>query len=68
MGQGFKNGRVMEGEVNKTDKGLWIEGALFQEDEIERIEKTKPAQDKTKPWYSGFLGSLGIAAADGSNP
>lgn len=64
----LKNGRVMEGEVNKTDKGLWIEGVLFQEDEIERIEKTKPAQDKTKPWYSDFLSSLGVKGADETQP
>lgn len=60
----LKNGRIMEGEVRRTDKGFWIEGALFEEDEIERIEKTKPAASPSaqKPaWYSGILNKMGIA-------
>lgn len=58
----FKNGRKMEGEVKRTPDGLWIEGGLFEEEEIERIEKS-PSVVKEKddrPWYNGILNKVGI--------
>jgi hypothetical protein len=58
----LKNGRVMEGQVRRTDQGLWIEGALFTEEEIEKIEKS-PAQSQKaddKPWYGDILQKMGI--------
>jgi len=63
----LKNGRVMEGEVRRTEKGLWIEGALFAEDEIERIEKGPEKDVKepdTKPWYIGLLEKVGIKSQE----
>ena len=58
----FKNGRKMEGEVKRTVEGLWIEGGLFEENEIERIEKgLSPSQNKdSQPWYNGILNKVGI--------
>jgi hypothetical protein len=58
----FKNGRKMEGEVRRTPEGLWIEGGLFEEEEIERIEKG-PSVVKEKddwPWYNSILNKVGI--------
>lgn len=58
----FKNGRKMDGEVKRTAEGLWIEGGLFEENEIERIEKSpSPSQGKgSQPWYNGILNKVGI--------
>ncbi len=58
----FKNGRKLEGEVKRTSEGLWIEGGLFEEKEIERIEKgPSPATKKdSQPWYNGILNKVGI--------
>lgn len=58
----FKNGRKMEGEVKRTAEGLWIEGGLFEENEIERIEKgPSPVNKKDgQPWYNGILNKVGI--------
>ena len=58
----LKNGRVMEGQVRRTDQGLWIEGALFTEEEIEKIEKGPAPSRKAgdKPWYGDILQKMGI--------
>ena len=58
----FKNGRKMEGDVRRTSEGLWIEGGLFQENEIERIEKgPSPTTEKDgQPWYNDILTKVGI--------
>lgn len=58
----LKNGRVMEGQVRRTDQGLWIEGALFTEEEIEKIEKGPAPSRKAddKPWYGDILPKMGI--------
>ncbi len=58
----LKNGRVMEGHVRRTDQGLWIEGALFTDEEIEKIEKGPAPSRKTddKPWYGDILQKMGI--------
>ncbi len=61
----LKNGRVMEGQVQRTDQGLWIEGALFTDEEIEKIEKSPSPSKKAddKPWYNGILQKMGIKEA-----
>ena len=60
----FKNGRKVEGSVERSEQGIWVEGVLFKQDEIERIEKTAPKVDKSqqKPWYEPFLTKMGLTA------
>lgn len=72
----FKNGRKIEGYVERSDQGIWVEGVLFKQDEIERIEKTAPKakvdKNQQKPWYAPFLTKMGLTAgradAKGSPP
>ncbi|HBR13978.1 MAG TPA: hypothetical protein DD723_00330 [Candidatus Omnitrophica bacterium] len=54
----FKNGNQLEGQVEKTSKGIWVEGLLFREDEIERIEKTQ-VKDEKKSWYENIFSGFG---------
>lgn len=72
----FKNGRKIEGYVERSDQGIWVEGVLFKQDEIERIEKTVPKakvdKNQQKPWYAPFLTKMGLTAgqadAEGAAP
>ena len=70
----FKNGFRTEGEVIRTEEGLWINGALFQEDEIEHIEKTieSAPEPEKKGWYEGLFSGFGkkeeVAPVQNSEP
>lgn len=57
----FKNGFKTEGEVKRTAEGIWVNGGLFKEDEIERIEASPvaPAQPEKSSWYDGIMNTFG---------
>lgn len=59
----LKNGMVMEGDIRETDQGLWINGGLFKEDEIDHIERTVVPEEKKKEeapsWYDRVLAVFG---------
>jgi len=58
----LKNGTEFNGQVKKTEEGVWIDGVLFQEDEIEEIKDT-PLEinipSKVKPWRTKMPLGLG---------
>lgn len=59
----LKNGQKMEGATEETEEGVYVDGMLFTDDEIERIER-EPAGGKgnkgAPSWYEKLLNRFGI--------
>jgi len=62
----LKNGQELEGKTETTSEGVWVDGLLFKNDEIIRVEKKSLIRknNKNKPWYQGALNLIGIKSEE----
>ena len=57
----LKNGNTIEGAAEYTSKGVWMQGVLFTEDEIEKVEKadTSTSSADQKSWFQDAFSIFG---------
>jgi len=57
----FKDGRKLQGTVSQNSEGIWVEGMLFERDEIADIKKAPIQQEPVKKnWFENVLYRMNI--------